>query len=201
MRFDRRAFVVMQQALERHEALREQVIRLSRDVLSLSKKAIYSLHREEMKTAKSQLLKAGRIISRLRVIASGSARLAATGAFAEALEEYVEASCYLALLSGKPLPTQSQLDVDIETYLQGICDLVGELVRKAVTSAARGDGATAVGIRDFVAKVHEELLLFDFRNSPARRKFDSIKYGLEKLEDLALQLKMAQRTRSCKTFK
>jgi hypothetical protein len=33
-------------------------------------------------------------------------------------------------------------------------------------------------------------MLFDWRNTPARKKFDSIKYGLEKLEDLALKIKM-----------
>ena len=33
-------------------------------------------------------------------------------------------------------------------------------------------------------------MMFDFRNIPARKKFDSIKYGLEKLENLVLELKL-----------
>jgi hypothetical protein len=34
------------------------------------------------------------------------------------------------------------------------------------------------------------LMMFDFRNIPVRRKFDSIKYGLNKLENLILELKL-----------
>ena len=52
---------------------------------------------------------------------------------------------------------------------------------------------TALRIREFVTEIYEELLLFDFRNIPVRKKFDSIKYGLEKLEDLVLELKLKKK--------
>jgi predicted translin family RNA/ssDNA-binding protein len=193
MKVDKRAFVLMRKELENYEALREKLVRLSRDVLALSKKSIYSLHRSETGIAKKQLAGAKRIISSIQKLISNDAHLSATGAYAEALEEYVEASCYYSLMTRKSLPTAKTLGVDIDTYLPGLCDLVGELVRKAVNSAIKGNSRTALEIRDFVAQVYQELLLFDFRNSPVRRKFDSIKYGLEKLEDLALQLKMKSR--------
>lgn len=193
MRIDKKAFEMMRRHIESHDALREQLIRLSRDVLALSKKSIYSLHRNEVKTAKRQIALARKTIARLQKMVRKDTHLAATGAYLEALEEYVEASCYLSLLTKKALPTAKQLGVDIETYLPGLCDLVGELVRKAINSAIKGDIKTALQIRDFVSQLHQELSLFDFRNLPVRRKFDSIKYGLEKLEDLALQIRMKKK--------
>lgn len=193
MRVDKQAFAGMRNQMKRYDALREDLIRLSRDVLQLSKKAIYSLHRNEAKTARSQLTKAKSIINRINKLTKKDSRLAITGAYNEALEEYVEASCYYSLISKKRLPTAKQLGVGADAYLPGLCDLVGELVRKAINSAIKGDTKTALEIRDFVTQVHQELMLFDFRNIPVRRKFDSIKYGLEKLEDLALQIKMKKR--------
>lgn len=193
MKVDKNAFAAMRRQMALHDSLREGIIKASRDALTLSKKAIYSLHRGETRTAKSQLSKAKRVISRLNRLISRDAHLAVTGAYTEAVEEYVEASCYYSLLVKKRLPTPKQLGVDADSYLPGLCDLVGELVRKAINSAIKGDNRTALEIRDFVNQLHQELVLFDFRNIPVRRKFDSIKYGLEKLEDLALQIKMKKR--------
>lgn len=190
MKVDKAAFASMRQQMERYDVLREQLIKLSRDALKLSKKAIYSLHRNELKIAKTQLASAKKVIAQLHRLLAKDVHLAAVGAYTEALEEYVEASCYFSLLAKKTLPTAKQLGVDVDTYLPGLCDLVGELVRKAINSVIKDDKRTALEIRDFVTQVYQELMLFDFRNAPVRRKFDSIKYGLEKLEDLALQLKM-----------
>jgi len=179
--------------LSRFDQLRDELIKISRDALTSSKKAIYSLHRGETATARAQLANAKRTIAQMNKLLKQDPHLATVGAYNEALEEYVEASCYLSLMTKKALPTAKQLGVDVDSYLPGLCDLVGELVRKAVNSAIKGETKTALEIRDFVTQVYQELMLFDFRNLPVRRKFDSIKYGLEKLEDLALQLKMKRR--------
>ncbi len=193
MRVDKQAFVEIRKRLQRFDQLRDELIKTSRDALTLSKKAIYSLHRNEAATARQQLASAKKKIGQMNKLLRQDPHLAVTGAYNEALEEYVEASCYYSLLASKQLPTAKQLGVDIDSYLPGLCDLVGELVRKAINSAIKGDTKTALEIRNFVTEIYQELMLFDFRNSPVRRKFDSIKYGLEKLEDLALQIKMKKR--------
>ncbi len=190
MKIDKASFASMRAQMERYDMLREELIKRSRDALKLSKKAIYSLHRTELKTARAQLASAKKVITQLNKLLAKDTHLAAVGAYTEAVEEYVEASCYFSVLTKKRLPNAQELGVDIDTYLPGLCDLVGELVRKAINSVIKGDKKTALEIRDFVTQVYQELMLFDFRNAPVRRKFDSIKYGLEKLEDLALQLKM-----------
>ena len=195
MKVNKAAFADMRKQLSTHDALREVIIKSSRDVLSLSKKAIYSMHRNETTIARSQLDEAKKNIAKIQKLITKNSQLSHTGAYSEALEEFVEASTYFALMTKKDLPTAKQLGVSVDTYLCGLCDLIGELVRKAINSAIKDDFKIALEIRDFVTQVHQELMLFDFRNTPVRRKFDSIKYGLEKLEDLALQLKMKKRSR------
>lgn len=190
---DKKAFAAMRKQMDSLDQLRETIIKQSRDVLKLSKKAIYSLHRNELKTAKQQLTQAKARLKALKKIASKDSHLASTGAYNEAREEFVEASCYLSYVTKKKIPTARQLDVDNQIYLQGLCDVVGELVRRAINEAIKGKNKAALEIKDTVARIYDELMLFDFRNLPVRRKFDSIKYGLEKLENLALEIKFRRR--------
>ena len=144
MKFNKNAFALMRKQAAFHDRLREEIIKVSRDALALSKKAIYSLHRNETPKARLQLGKAKRVIDRLHKMIGKDAHLAATGPYLEALEEYVEAACYYSLLVKNRLPTPRQLGVDIDTYLPGLCDLVGELVRKAINSAIKGDNRTCL---------------------------------------------------------
>ena len=191
---DKKTFAAMRKQLEAYDKSREELIKSSRDILKLSKGAIYSLHRTEHDTALQQLNQAKTVIRRLKELLAQESRLAGVGAYNEALEEYVEASCYYHFLTQRTLPTPQQLGVTADVYLPGVCDTVGELVRKAINSAIKKDYKTALEIREFVTEIYEELMLFDFPNSPVRRKFDAIKYGLEKLEDLALQLQLKKKT-------
>jgi translin len=187
---DKKAFAEMRGEIEKFDLCREQIIKKSRDVLKASKAAIYEIHRGHLDGAQLMLDSAKKNIKEIEKTIEKDKHLAAVGAYSEALEEYVEASCYYGFIKDKKLLTAKQLGVDTDVYLPGLCDLVGELVRKAINSVINGNKETALEIKDFVAEVYEELMTFDFRNIPVRKKFDSIKYGLEKLEDLALQLKL-----------
>ncbi|MEM4263429.1 MAG: hypothetical protein QW666_00855 [Candidatus Woesearchaeota archaeon] len=191
--FDKKAFSEMRKEMEVFDAAREQLIKDSRDILKLAKGAIYSVHRHDLKEAERQLEEAKAAIKKMNLLLKKDESLASVGAYSEALEEYVEASCYFNLAKNKKLLSAKDLGVCTHTYLPGLCDLVGELVRKAVNSSIKGDFDTALEIKDFVADIYEELMMFDFRNIPARKKFDTIKYSLEKLENLVLELKLKQK--------
>ena len=71
--------------------------------------------------------------------------------------------------------------------------MTGELVRKAINDAIKGNMKSALFIKGFVEELYGELLQFDFRNSELRRKFDGIKYDLKRLEDIALSIKLKKR--------
>ena len=169
---------------------RELVIKKSRDILKLSKQIIYSVHRDDLKEAeklvKSIESEKKKIINTIRK----NSKLESIGAYRVAVGEYVESMLYYYFIKEKKIVTHKFLKVTTEHYLLGLIDLTGELGRKAVQLAGKGDFKEVVLIRDAVSEIYGELLKFDFRDSDMRRKFDSVKYDLKKLEDLVLDLKL-----------
>jgi len=169
---------------------RELAIKKSRDVLKLSKQIIYAVHRDDM-------IEAAKLVKKIEVekkkaenIVSKSSKLKSIGAYRVAIGEYVEALLYYYFIKNRNITTRKFLNVTVEHYLLGLIDLTGELGRKAVQYAGKDKYKEVVKIRDAVSVLYGELLKFDFRDSDMRRKFDSVKYDLKKLEDLVLDLKL-----------
>ena len=178
----------MRDEMEEFDQLREKIIAESRIVLKASKQAIYSAHRADLKEAEKLLGDAKTAVSRINKMVEKDVCLQHVGSYLDALEEYAEASCYVHYLQTEELPTPKQLGVRTEIYLGALSDLIGELVRKAINECVKGNHKTPLEIKKFVEELYAELMLFDWRNTPVRKKFDAIKYGLEKLEDLALKI-------------
>jgi predicted translin family RNA/ssDNA-binding protein len=183
-------FKNMQKELADYDSQRELLIKKSRDVLKLSKQIIYAVHRGELSQAQSLIKEIEKELSQLNDITKHSTSLLSEGSYKIAVQEYVEAILYYHVVKDKKLPTQAQLKVKSKHYLLGLCDLTGEIVRKAVYLAGKDRGSEVIALKDLVDQIYGELLKFDFREPELRRKFDSIKYDLKKLEDLVLDLKL-----------
>jgi predicted translin family RNA/ssDNA-binding protein len=192
--FDKEMFAKMRTEFEEYDKSRESIIKTSRDVLKLSKSAIYSLQRGDFEAADTSLTEAKQIIVKLNELCKCCGTN--VGAYNEAMEEFVEASCLAGFLKNKTIPTANELGVESITYLLGLCDVVGELVRKAINASISENYDLAVDIHKFVTEIYSELMLFDFPNSNLRRKYDSIKYGVEKLENLMLELKLKDKLKT-----
>ncbi len=184
-------FSDIQKEMSRMDSKREESIILSREIIKLSKVVIYAVQRDDVQSAKKSLSELQEKVKKLRTYDTFE-----EGHYRTAMQEFVEAACFLGFASGKSLPTRSELGVSAEQYLLGICDLPGELVRKAINSAIKGNVKESVLIKDFVEDLYGELLQFDFRNSDLRRKFDGVKYDLKKLEDLAFEISLRKNDRS-----
>ncbi|RLE46442.1 hypothetical protein DRJ22_01895 [Candidatus Woesearchaeota archaeon] len=183
----------MRKELEEYDKAREKVIIKSREILKNSKSAIYALHRKDHTKANKLLKTAKKGIQQIKKITKKDWRLMTTGTYHDALEEYCEAESYSQYLKNKKIPTQKQLNVDAQTYLGALCDLTGELTRKAINDAINGEYKTVQEIRETIKEIYNELSLLDWRNLAIRRKYDSIKYGLEKIEDIILKIKLEKR--------
>ncbi|OIO65707.1 hypothetical protein AUJ68_02240 [Candidatus Woesearchaeota archaeon CG1_02_57_44] len=105
-----------------------------------------------------------------------------------AAQEYCEAVFLAAYVSGKALPGHKILGCDAESYILGLCDLSGEIFRYAVNSALAGDFTVMERARLFLGQVYDELSELPLRGD-ARRKFDGIKYDLNKMDDHLLRRK------------
>jgi predicted translin family RNA/ssDNA-binding protein len=181
-------FKKLQQAIKSYDSEREKLIKQSRVVLKLSKQLIYSIHRGE---SASQLAKdIEREKKDLDILAAHSKKMSCEGSFKVAIQEYVEAILYFNFIkTGKLI----DLKVAPEHYVLGLADLPGELVRKAVFLAGKGEVDKVAKIKEVVDNIYGELLAFDFRDNETRRKVDAVKYDLRKLEDLVLDLKLKGR--------
>ena len=183
-------FTKLQKHIKGYDADREKLIKKSRDVLKLSKQLIYSVHRDEIKNAVILLNKIEIEKKKLDEIAKSKKKLVFEGSYKVAIQEYVEAVLYLNFVKTGKL---SDLNVQPEHYILGLADLPGELVRKAVFLAGKGEVEKVGKIKEKVDYIYGELLNFDFRDNETRRKVDAVKYDLRKLEDLVLDLKLRKR--------
>jgi len=183
-------FGTIKKNLDSFDIEREKIIKKSREIIHLSKKIIYSLHREDLNYAAKQIPNIKKEISKLKEVGLKTRGIEETGSFKVAVQEYVEAIAFFEFIKNKKLIENKQLNMNDEYYLMGICDLTGEVVRFAVNSAAKEKYDNALLSKEFVDQIYGEMLKFDFKGGELRRKFDSIKYDLKKLEDLVYELKL-----------
>lgn len=182
-------FQQIKKELELRDLQRDELIKKSRDVITLSKKIIYSMHRNNLKDAEKFVRLIKKELDKLTEMVEKDPKLD-IGSYKNAVQEYVESVAYFHFMQGKKIPTKKELDVGSEYYLMGLCDLTGELVRSAFHLGIEKKTKKVEKIREFVKELQDELSLFDFRNSELRKKFDSIKYNLKKLDELVFDLKV-----------
>lgn len=187
---DEKDFAEMVEEYSKSDSVREDLIKLSRDIIKLSKKIIYNTHRNDLDKAEENSKEIKELIAKFKVTAEKSPELLYSGSFRTAVQEFVEAVAYLSFVKDKKIPSRKELDVPAEGYLLGLCDLTGELVRNAIISATNEKYKEVKETHALVEEIFNSLMQFDFRNSELRKKFDNIKYDLKKLEDLVLQLKL-----------
>ncbi len=185
---DRKDFDRIRKEIEDSDIKREELIQTSREVINISKKIIYALHRNDVKDASSYLKEIER-----KKNALGTNVWLDTNINQVALQEYAEALCYYHFVKSKKIPTASSLKVDNENYLMGLCDLTGELGRKAVNEVIRKNFKQAEQIRELVDEIYGEFLKLNLRNSELRKKSDQIKWNLKKLEDIVFELKLKEK--------
>jgi len=176
--------------IKNYDSGRELLIKKSRDVLKLSKQIIYAVHRDETAEAAKLITQIEKEKATLDKMAKQSAKMSCEGSYKVAIQEYVEAILYFNFVKNGKL---IDLKVAPEHFILGVADLPGELVRKAVFLAGKGEVDKVIKIKDEVDALYGQLLKFDFRDNEIRRKVDGIKYDLRKLEDLVLDLKLRKR--------
>jgi len=76
------------------------------------------------------------------------------------------------------------LGVDIEDYLHGLAQLPRELSRLAINCVRSGNYNFVSIINFFVQDLYNGFRLLNLRNDPLRRKFDAIKYDVQRIEEV-----------------
>jgi translin len=186
---NKKEFDEIRKEIERFDEKREQLIQKSRSIIQVSKQIIYSVHRGELKKAEILIKEIKKQKKELEKIGTNLD----TNMDRVAIQEYVEALAYYDFVKNNKIPSRASLDVSAEHYLLGLCDLPGELVRKAVAHVINKKFKEALKIKDVVSDIYGEFLKFNLRNSELRKKSDQIKWSLKKLEDIIFDAKIKGR--------
>jgi predicted translin family RNA/ssDNA-binding protein len=173
---------------QKSEGERRQIISLSNIVLHDSKRIIFALHRNEIQGAESKFKEIESILQKLDK-QFGHNRIVAEGAYKASVEEYVEAKMFYFVLKGKKIDNIKEVNLDVDSYLGGICDLTGELLRHAVNEAAAGNFKKPGEIKKIIGDIMAELVTFDLTGYQ-RTKYDQARGNLRKIEQIDYEIKL-----------
>jgi translin len=186
---DKKEFSDMRKELVQRDDTRESIIAQSREIITLSKQTIYAVHRKDMATAQKKMAEMKKQVLALQKIDIPLDTNMATVAY----QEYAEAAAYAYFVEKGSLMSRKLMGIDGESYLLGLCDLTGELMRKAVDDIISKQYDHAYKIRELVTLIYGEFLQFNLRNGELRKKSDQIKWNLQKIEDLIYDVEMKKR--------
>jgi len=164
--------------LDETEKKREKILRESRDVISLSAKAITNIHLMNLDEASSKLRSAKEILADLRKVSTGDLHR-----YLIAPEvEYVEASILYSIIMKKSIPSYKELEVTNVSYLLGLLDVIGEIKRCVYDEIRRGKSNEASTLFTIMERLYILLLpfaVYDHLAQGIRRKLDIARMLIE----------------------
>jgi len=166
---------------------RRQVINISGDALHKSKVAIFSMHRGNFSEGADILVEVESNLQKLEEVFAKSPALRYEGSYKAALEEYTEAKLFYSLATSGELVEITALQIDFDTYLAGLCDATGEMVRLAIKEATARNISEVHKIKELVTDIMGELIEFNL-TSYLRTKHDQAKTNLRKLEQMIYEI-------------
>ena len=185
-------FEALREAMTTYDEQRDTVIKRARDITKASKVAIYCLHRGEIDKADAQIATAAAVADELLPIVSANPPLRG-GSYSGGLEEYAEAVVFAHFIKHGAVPPSTHPDLarcDRDEYLGGVLDFTGELNRFCVAKATVRDVTAVNKCREIVDSLMGIFLKFDFRNGALRKKYDSLKYTLKKVENTLYEMSL-----------
>ena len=109
--------------------VREESLKLSREIIRNSAVSIRASHRSQFDQAKSHLTKSEQKLTVIIDICHDTPEIYHSRFIQDAQKEYVEASLTLAFLTNSSLPELGSLSISPAAYLNGLSESVGELRR------------------------------------------------------------------------
>jgi translin len=169
--------------LERTNSAREEALRLSREVIQFSARAIRAVHRGEMEVARDLVQGAKARVDAIRNMLAPHPDLFFAGYIHDSQKEYVEAEAMLSIVGGSALPSPGDLGVEPAAYLNGMAEAASESRRYVLDRLRLGDMDRAEAVLKVMDDIYYELVTFDFPDAITgglRRTTDALRAVLER---------------------
>ncbi len=170
----------IEEILDEKDTVREVAIKSSRSVIRLCGNAIRTLHKG--KDASSMIDEAMEELQRLVSVTRDFPDIKHSGMIESAMQEYVEARLFMAILENETFPSFEELGVTPEAYLMGMGDIIGEIRRHTLDHIRKGEVDKASGYLEIMESLYEFLMRFHYPSSlvAIKRKQDIARGVLEK---------------------
>ena len=172
----------IEKSIDDKDRIREKALRSSREIIIGCRKAIQCIHQELMKDAKNYIKNASSKLQELYELTSNFPELYHAGFVENAAQELVEASCLYNIMKKKDLPDPDEIQTTYSAYLLGLCDLVGELRRRALDSIREGKAKVADNYLTMMEEIYKVIIRFDYPSGliPIKKKQDMVRGMIEK---------------------
>jgi translin len=174
--FEQLGHTVREAFQARHEA-RERGLALHRDVIRSSANSIRAAHRGEAGRARQLIAEAARLLAEIEAVLGPYPEIYYAGFVHDCQKEFAEASLTLALLQDQPLPSPSELKVQLPAYLNGLAEAVGEVRRHVLDLVRRGEVERCEPLLQRMDDIYTLLVTIDYP--------DAITAGLRRSTDVA----------------
>ncbi|KAH7928400.1 Translin [Leucogyrophana mollusca] len=117
-----------------------------------------------------------------------------TAVYSAAFVEYLSSGKLISLpdvakILGKE-EWKDRFSLAVEDYLHGLISLVNELSRLAVNAVTLGNFEEPIRISIFVKELFAGFTMLNLKNDTLRRRFDSLKYDIKKIEEVVYDLSL-----------
>ena len=150
---------------------REFLLKNTREVIILCSRAIISVHKGDIKSAKNNLKQAELLLKKYQKKATEDLRKY----IITPEQEFVEAACLVAIFEKKEIPSDKKLGVMPESYVLGLLDCIGEMKRMIFDKIRIDKIDEAIRIFEIMENLYLELYPFSMYDKvvkEARRKID-----------------------------
>lgn len=169
---------------------RDQALTRARALTRACALSIRAVHRDEVDIMQAHLEEARQLANTLRTGLADYPALYFAGYTQDSLKEFAEASITCALIRREPLPTPEELDLPVNTYLNGLAESVGEMRRRCLDMLRQDNSAEAERLLGHMDDIFSILVTMDYP--------DAITNGLRRQTDVVRAI--IERTRGDLTF-
>ena len=176
----RRDIETVSKILDEKDRVREEAIRLAREIVRMSGDLISSLHGKNVEDTVKMMASLRARKTEFLSLLSKHPDLLYSGLSYNALSEYAESIIVYHLVVEGRMPSLEEIDVPVPAYLQGLGDAVGELRRHIVELLDSGRVEEATYYFRIMEAIYESLRRLDYP--------DAIAPGLRHKVDVAARL-------------
>lgn len=185
----------IRETFEEINTARDLAYQRSRQLTRVCARAIRAIHREEWDLAHELMGEARAAATEMVTGVEGYPELYYAGYTQDALKEYVEANLTYALVRDRPLPTPAELEVEHNTWLNGLAEAATELRRRILDIIRREHADEVELLLDKMDEIYSVLVTFDYSDSITgglRRRTDVVRSVLERTRgDVTTSLRQA----------